>query len=203
MKIALTLVGVITIAIVILVTQNDITEQLKLEKIDNAELQLNIQTRETQVEQLESELREVIDDSERTTEEKEAEIERLRQELQAKHEREALAQASPEPVSEPETVQVAHTKADCSLVYNYNNWNADTAYAVCMAESGGNPNAVNMNDNHGVCRGSYGLMQLACFHTDNPIDPHENLRVANRIYAEQGWQPWGAWSSGAFYRYMP
>ena len=89
----------------------------------------------------------------------------------------------------------------CSLVNDYD-WDTRIAYAVCMAESGGNTNAANYNDNHGRCIGSFGLMQLACFWTDNPTDPHANMAKAYEIYKSQGWRPWGAFTSGAYLRFM-
>lgn len=94
------------------------------------------------------------------------------------------------------------TTGDCSLVNNYSNWDKNVAYAVCMAESGGNSNAANYNDNHGTCVGSFGLMQLACFWTDNPTDPIENIAKANEIYSRSGWSPWGAYTSGAYTKYL-
>lgn len=94
------------------------------------------------------------------------------------------------------------TTGNCDLVYNYSNWNQSIAYAVCMAESGGNSNAANYNDNHGSCRGSFGLMQLACFWIPNPTDPIANMAKANEIYSRSGWKPWGAYTSGAYTKYL-
>lgn len=71
-----------------------------------------------------------------------------------------------------------------------------------MAESGGDSNAANYNDHHGSCVGSFGLMQLACFWTSNPTDPNENMAKAYEIYSHSGWQPWGAYTSGAYLRYL-
>ena len=94
------------------------------------------------------------------------------------------------------------TTGNCDLVRNYTNWNVNVAYAVCMAESGGNSNAANYNDNHGTCRGSFGLMQLACFWIPNPTDPVANIAKANEIYSRSGWKPWGAYTSGAYTKYL-
>lgn len=103
-----------------------------------------------------------------------------------------------EPVKEP----TART-GDCSLVNNYD-WDRQVAYAVCMAESGGNPNAVNWNDNHGVCIGSFGLMQLGCIHAHRGDihDPISNMNIAYQIYKEQSWYPWGAWTNGSFRNHL-
>lgn len=91
----------------------------------------------------------------------------------------------------------------CEIVSKYN-WDYQTAYAVCMAESGSNPNAANIYDKHNGCTGSYGLMQIACIHTDYraEYDPEKNISKAYEIYSRSGWKPWGAYTSGAYLKYM-
>lgn len=71
-----------------------------------------------------------------------------------------------------------------------------------MAESGGNPNAANLNDSHAGCIGSYGLMQIACIHGGIHYDPVSNMNKAYEIYTRSGWRPWGAYTSGAYQRFM-
>lgn len=89
----------------------------------------------------------------------------------------------------------------CLLVNEYD-WDVKTAYAVCMAESGGNPNASNLNDNHGSCIGSYGLMQIACIHGGVFYNPAENMAKAYEIYSRSGWSPWGAYTSGKYLKFL-
>lgn len=96
----------------------------------------------------------------------------------------------------------------CELVYNYTNWNQKIAYAVCMAESSGDPSNENLTDVHRNadgsirCIGSFGLMQLACFWIPNPKDPIANMAKANEIYSRSGWSPWGAYTSGKYLKYL-
>lgn len=91
---------------------------------------------------------------------------------------------------------------DCSLVNDYN-WDKSIAYAVCMAESGGNARAANLNDRHNGCIGSYGLMQIACIHTGGAeYDPARNMAKAFEIYSRSSWLPWGAYTSGGYLRFM-
>jgi len=91
----------------------------------------------------------------------------------------------------------------CALVNNYN-WDIRIAYAVCMAESGGNARAANLNDRHNGCIGSFGLMQIACIHTGGlaEYDPVANMAKAYEIYSRSGWKPWGSYTSGAYQKYM-
>lgn len=107
-----------------------------------------------------------------------------------------------ESIASSTTAPTASSSGGCELVRNYTNWNVDVAYAVCMAESGGNTNAANYNDNHGSCIGSFGLMQLACFWIPNPTDPNANIAKANEIWSRSGWSPWGAYTSGKYLKYL-
>jgi hypothetical protein len=107
-----------------------------------------------------------------------------------------------ESIASSTTAPTASNAGGCELVRNYTNWDTRVAYAVCMAESGGNTNAANYNDNHGSCIGSFGLMQLACFWIPNPTDPTANIAKANEIWSRSGWQPWGAYTSGKYLKYL-
>jgi len=71
-----------------------------------------------------------------------------------------------------------------------------------MAESGGNEKAANMNDNHGSCMGSYGLMQIACIHGGVFYDSKQNMDKAFKIYNRSGWTPWGAYTSGKYKEFL-
>lgn len=107
-----------------------------------------------------------------------------------------------ESIASSTTAPTASNSAGCELVRNYTNWNVDVAYAVCMAESGGNPNAFNGGDHHNGCTGSIGLMQIACIHNGASYDPATNIATANRIYSQSGWSPWGAYTSGKYLKYL-
>jgi len=85
------------------------------------------------------------------------------------------------------------------LIEKYD-WNVQTAINVMWAESGCNPDAVNLNDKHksriyprdypaGFCVGSFGLFQESC---TRPIyyDAPQNIKQAYEIYQEQGWSAW-------------
>jgi hypothetical protein len=73
--------------------------------------------------------------------------------------------------------------------------------AVMQAESGCNPQAANWQDQHSTCTGSFGLFQIACF--DGQVyDPIQNIAIAWQKYQSRGWQPWGAYTSGKYLRFM-
>lgn len=107
-----------------------------------------------------------------------------------------------ESIASSTTTPTASSSAGCELVNNYTNWDTRVAYAVCMAESGGNPNAFNGNDHHNGCTGSIGLMQIACIHAGASYDPATNIATANRLYVSSGWKIWGAYTSGKYLKYL-
>jgi len=114
--------------------------------------------------------------------------------------------AAPTTTSPPAVAQA--TGGNCDLVNQFTDWPTDIAGAVCMAESKGNPNALNMNDNHGKCRGSYGLMQNACFwfpFFGYPLtfDPQINIEVAHKIWQRQGgFGAWTTYAHGTYKEYL-
>ena len=80
-----------------------------------------------------------------------------------------------------------------------------TAVAVATAESGLNPYALNAQDSHKGCNGSYGIFQIGCLHETDPkvlYDVEYNIKRAHEIYLAQGWKPWGAHSNGSYLAYM-
>ena len=120
--------------------------------------------------------------------------------------------AAPEQVTviEPKSAQNSLEQAvepkkqsGCEIASHYD-WDYRIAYAVCMAESNGNPNAANLNDKHNGCTGSYGLMQIACIHTGKVAEynSERNMEKAYEIYTRSGWKPWGAYTSGAYTKYL-
>lgn len=95
------------------------------------------------------------------------------------------------------TAPPAPQGGNCDLVLNYD-WPQATALRICNAESHGNANALNTRDDHGKCRGSYGLMQIACFWFpfygyEITFDPQINIDIAYKIWQRQG--GFTAWST--------
>lgn len=71
--------------------------------------------------------------------------------------------------------------------------NPDTALKVAEAESHFRPQAYN-NEPHKGCRGSYGVFQIACIHSDTPrelMNPVANINAAMRLQKRYGWKIWG------------
>lgn len=74
-----------------------------------------------------------------------------------------------------------------------------------MAESGLNPRALNAQDSHKGCKGSYGIFQIGCLHEEDPsvlYDVEYNVKRAREIYDEHSWRPWGAYTNGSFRIYL-
>jgi len=77
-------------------------------------------------------------------------------------------------------------------------WNTDVAYKVMKAESTGNADAINWNDRHRTCWGSYGLFQLACFRgtPEELLDEKNNIEMACDLWRKEGWKPWSSCKNG-------
>lgn len=77
--------------------------------------------------------------------------------------------------------------------------------AIALAESSGNPKAINPNDNNGT-QSSYGLWQISNGTHSPPApnwaDPSENARLAYQKLQTQGLKAWGTWVSGAYKTYL-
>ena len=78
-----------------------------------------------------------------------------------------------------------------------------TAAAIALAESSGNPQAVNPE-------GSYGLWQIYLkdhpeFSSTDLFQPDANAAAAFTIYQQAGasFRPWSTFKSGAYMKYMP
>jgi cell wall-associated NlpC family hydrolase len=75
-----------------------------------------------------------------------------------------------------------------------------TVIGIAMAESSGNPGAVNNSNSNGTS--DYGLMQINSSHGDllksgSWSDPVANMRMAKAVYDSQGWGAWTTYNSGA------
>jgi len=93
-------------------------------------------------------------------------------------------------------------KTGCDLAYDYN-WPQQTAYAVCMAESTGNPASIGDTNTAYV---SCGLMQIrtlpgrpSCAQLQ---DPQFNMQYAYNMWVGQGFKPWSAYTTGKYTRYL-
>jgi hypothetical protein len=78
---------------------------------------------------------------------------------------------------------------------------APLAAAIALAESGGNPNALNHNTNGSIDRG---LWQINSVHgTQSTLDPLANAQAAVAISNHgSNWQPWTTYVSGAYKQFL-
>jgi soluble lytic murein transglycosylase-like protein len=108
----------------------------------------------------------------------------------------------------PQFLSTKRIVGDYYHLFTQYDWDARLMYAIMMAESGGNPNAINYKDRHKGCNNSYGLMQLSCLHLgkygltiDNVFDAPTNIRVSYEIFKVQGLKAWGAYTSGSYKKF--
>ena len=85
---------------------------------------------------------------------------------------------------------------------------APVAAAIALAESSGNPAAINPTDNNGA-QSSFGLWQIStgthAAPSPNWADPLTNAKLAVAKYRGAGnsFSPWGTYDSGAYRKFLP
>lgn len=116
-----------------------------------------------------------------------------------------VPQIEPAPVQPP---VVPTTPSNCSAVNAYD-WDVHIAYAICMAESGGNPTKDNagLNTDGSV---DYGLMQINSIHADmvggdleSLRNPQVNIKIAYALSkGGTDWTPWSTYKNGAYRQFL-
>ena len=98
------------------------------------------------------------------------------------------------------------TLSGCEIASLYD-WDYRVAYAVCMAESGGNSRAYNGSNSNGT--NDAGLMQINSIHVDSGLigdkerfDPQFNMAAAYAIYKGSGFRAWAAYNNQSYTRYL-
>jgi hypothetical protein len=82
-----------------------------------------------------------------------------------------------------------------------------TAVAIAIAESGGNPTAVNRRNRNGTA--DFGLWQINSVHNallkqGNWQNPADNARMAKAVYDDAGgFRPWAVYNSQKYRIYVP
>ena len=62
-----------------------------------------------------------------------------------------------------------------------------------------------MSEDHGVCVGSYGVLQVGCLHyraNENRNDLATNIEVAHRVWLKQGYSAWTMYKNGQYKNYL-
>lgn len=94
----------------------------------------------------------------------------------------------------------------CEIASKYD-WDYRTAYAICMAESGGRSDAYNGSNYNGS--NDAGLMQINSIHVQSGLigdkdrfDPEENMKAAYAIYKGSGWKAWSAYNNRRYLKFL-
>lgn len=107
------------------------------------------------------------------------------------------------PVKPPET--------PCEIVKQeiakYSGWDASTIFAIAQAENDTcDPLRHNLKseENHGVCVGSYGVLQVGCVHYNGEdVDSLEtNVAIAYEVWQKQGYTAWTMYNNGTYLEFL-
>lgn len=102
------------------------------------------------------------------------------------------------------TALSAQQIAGAASAAGFSGSNLTIAVAVALAESGGNPNAINNNTNGST---DYGLWQINTVHGSllnqgNKFDPTDNAKMAYVVWKGSGWSAWTTYNTGAYRAFM-
>jgi hypothetical protein len=93
-------------------------------------------------------------------------------------------------------------------IAKYSGWDTEVMTAVAIAENRTcdplNHN-LSMSENHRVCVGSYGVLQVGCVHYKEGEDRDSlavNVAVAHRVWQAQGYNAWTQYRTGAYKEFL-
>lgn len=81
-------------------------------------------------------------------------------------------------------------------------------FAIAQAENRGcDPNRHNLtnSENHGVCVGSYGVLQVGCLHFEAGEDRNDlstQVAVAHRVWLKQGYTAWTMFNNDEYEQFL-
>ena len=94
----------------------------------------------------------------------------------------------------------------CDIASLYD-WDVTVAKAICLAESGGNPQAYNGKNRNGT--NDAGLMQINSIHVDSGLissedrfNPEKNMASAYAIYKGSGFKAWSGFVSNKYKEFL-
>lgn len=207
MKISKYILASLTISALIAVplsdTISDYQNEIKLQKLDNASLEIEIEKKETKEQKLEKKIKDIKQDKKKSEQEKQQQIRELKRKLQAKRQRErrvaftqsVQAQSKPEPEPTPTPTGNGSCKAE---IRKYD-WDIDWAMSVMRKESSGNPGAYNFS--HATRDRSVGCFQINLYGANannRPskqwlLNPANNVQLAYEWYVRDGRTFCGQW----------
>ena len=92
-------------------------------------------------------------------------------------------------------------------IAKYSGWDIEIMTAIAIAENRTcdplNHNLSN-SENHGVCIGSYGVLQVGCLHyaNENRDDLAINVKIAYRVWQQQGYSAWTMYNNGIYKEFI-
>ena len=114
------------------------------------------------------------------------------------------------PVNIPPEIPVTLTPCETvrAEISKYSGWDVATMSAIAEAENRAcDPLRHNLSadENHKVCIGSYGVLQVGCLHYRDGEDRNDlktNIAVAHRVYLKQGYSAWTQYNNGEYKRFL-
>ena len=89
----------------------------------------------------------------------------------------------------------------------YGGWDVSVMFAVAQAENRTCDPAVHnltLSENHGVCVGSYGALQVGCVHYagQDRDSLAINVAIAHQVWQKQGYEAWTQYNNLEYRRFL-
>lgn len=97
--------------------------------------------------------------------------------------------------------------AVASEVSRYN-WDRRVMLAIAIAENrtcDTTNHNLSSSEDHGSCIGSYGVLQVGCIHYapgEDRDDLRTNVKIAYRVWQQQGYEAWTQYRNGAYKEHL-
>ena len=107
----------------------------------------------------------------------------------------------------PPVTPVTGCEAVASEISKYGEWDQQTMVAIAKAENRAcDPFGHNLSagENHGVCIGSYGVLQVGCVHYngEDVNDLAINVSIAHEVWRKQGYNAWTQYTNGTYKEFL-
>ena len=113
-----------------------------------------------------------------------------------------------QPVNLPPSTPLTGCDAVRAEIKKYSGWDVNIMFAIAQAENRNcDPNRHNLtsSENHGVCVGSYGVLQVGCLHfrpDEDRNDLSTQVAVAHRVWLKQGYTAWTMFNNDEYEQFL-
>lgn len=112
-----------------------------------------------------------------------------------------------QPVNLPPAIPLTPCETVRAEIAKYSGWDVATMSAIAEAENRScDPTRHNLSadENHKVCIGSYGVLQVGCVHYngEDVNDLKTNVAIAHKVWQKQSYGAWTQYNNGTYREFL-